>query len=381
MTPHRRVAIPEHPLALGSFRSWLRLLRDSGGVDRRYLPRILFVTLSTFLTGGLRLWERTRYGRAVEETAIHPSPIFIVGHWRTGTTYLHNLMVQDDNLGFVSTFQGIAPGFCLVGERWIKPLLALWAHKTHHTRLIDNIPLSFDAPQEEEFALGNLSPHSSLHVYTLPARASHLFERYALFTGLSPQALDAWTEIYLGVLRKATFRAGGKRLILKNPANSGRIPALLALFPEARFIHIYRNPYDVFVSTRWTYRTVLPRSQVQDIGADQVEAYVLGFYARLMSKFLADKALIPAGNLVEVRFEDLEAAPLAQLRRIYEGLRLPGYAAAEPAFRAHVAATADYQKNRYHLTDEDIAQVNRHWHFAFDAWGYERREPAPSRAH
>jgi hypothetical protein len=287
-------------------------------------------------------------------------------------------MCRDKNLGYVSTFQGMAPGFCLVGEKRIKPILAKWAQKTHPTRVIDNIPLSFDAPQEEEFAVANMSPHSSLHTFTLPGEASHFFERYALFCGLSDQDFVEWTETYLTVLRKATLRAGGKRLILKNPANSGRIKTLLELFPDAKFVHIYRNPYDVFLSTRWVYRTVLPRSQVQEISQDQVDAYVLKFYVQLMQSFLADKAFIPAGNLVEIRFEDLEVAPLDQLRRLYEELSLPGFAEAEPAFRAYVASIADYQKNSYKLIDDVIAKVNQHWKFAFEEWDYAAHEPSPS---
>jgi hypothetical protein len=272
----------------------------------------------------------------------------------------------------------MAPGFCLVGERAIKPLLAIWARRNHPTRVIDNIPLSLDAPHEEEFALANMSPLSFLHVFTLPREAPHFFERYALFRGLSDQALAEWTDTYLTVLRKATLRTGGKRLVLKNPANSGRIRTLLDLFPDAKFVHIYRNPYDVLLSTRWVYRTVLPRSQLQEISQDQVEACVLRFYAQLMQSFLAAKALIPAGNLVEVRFEDLEVAPRVQLRRVYEGLSLPGFAEAEPAFRAYLTSVADYQKNRYELTDDVISKVNRHWKFAFAEWGYAPLEPSSS---
>jgi len=376
MTRTHRVSNIEHPLALGSFRSWLRLLRDSNSIDREFWLRVLFVSLSTFLTSPLRLYERIRYDRVVKSTAIHPSPIFIVGHWRTGTTHLHNLICQDSNLDYVSTFQTIAPGFCLVGERTIKPLLAKMAKKAHPTRLIDNIPLSFDAPQEEDFAVANMSPYSFLHLFTFPRQAPYFFERYALFDDLSEQTLAEWKEIYLTVLRKATFSTGGKRLVLKNPANSGRLSTLLELFPDAKFIHIYRNPYRVFLSMMWVYETVLPRSQVQKIGPKQAETCVLRFYSQLMQRFLADKALIPAGNLVEVRFEDLEAAPLDQLRRVYEGLNLPGFAEAEPAFRAYLTSVANYQKNQYELTDEVIAKVNRHWRFAFDEWGYTLLEPS-----
>jgi hypothetical protein len=110
---------------------------------------------------------------------------------------------------------------------------------------------------------------------------------------------------------------------------------------------------------------------VQNIRPAQVETHILHFYTQLMSKFLADRALIPAGNLVEVRFEDLEKIPLAELCKVYEGLGLPGYAGAEPAFRACLASTANYRKNSYELTDAVITQVNQHWQFASDEWGYQ----------
>jgi hypothetical protein len=152
---------------------------------------------------------------------------------------------------------------------------------------------------------------------------------------------------------------------------------LLRLFPEAKFIHIHRNPYEVFLSTRHMHRTVLPRARLQEIVPARVEAHVLEVYERLMRRFLTDRRLIPPGNLVEVRFEDLEAAPLEELRRVYEGLGLPGFAAAEPAFRSYLDSVSGYRKNAYELDRETIEKVNAHWAFAFEAWGYKRRVPSP----
>jgi len=375
MKKDRAVSHLEHPLTLGSLASWIRLLRACDGIDRDFLPRLVFVSLTTLLTAPLRRVEEACYGRRIQRVRIHPSPVFIVGHWRTGTTHLHNLLCLDRTLGFVSTFQAMAPGFCLMGQRGIKPLLSRIARKRHPTREIDNIPLSLDAPQEEDFALANLCPYSFLHQYTFPRQAPHFFDRYALFEDLPAEVLAEWSGIYLDLLRKATLLAGGKRLLLKNPANSGRIGVLLGLFPDARFIHICRNPYEVFRSTLHLYRTVLSWSQLQTIDAERVEQYVLTFYAKLMRKYLAEKERIPAGSLVEVRYEDLESSPLLELRRIYEGLGLPGFERAEPAFRSYLASVAGYQKNAYTIDGAVIEKVNRHWRFAFDAWGYPLREP------
>jgi hypothetical protein len=376
MTEARRPSNTEHPVALGSFCSWLKLLLSRREVDRAYIPRLLFVSFTTLLTSPLRLWEQIRYRRIIHRTAIHPSPIFIIGHWRSGTTHLHNLLCQDENLGYLTTFQAMAPGFCLIGETAIKKGLAKQTKARYPTRLIDNIPLALDAPQEDEFALANLSPHSFLHIFSFPQQARYFFERYVLFDGLSETALARWIDTYLTVLRKATVRSKGKRLVIKNCAHSARIKTLLDLFPDAKFIHLYRNPYHVFLSTLHLYKTVLPRSQLQGVEPDELETFVLRSYPELMNRFLTEKSLIPAGSLVEIKFEDLEASPLVQLRHIYDGLGLPGFAAAEPGFRSYLDAVSDYKKNAYEMDGNVIAKVNRHWQLAFDRWGYERLEPS-----
>jgi len=380
MTQQKRPRLFEQPFAVRSFRCWLKLLWNNKDIDREFIPRALFVTLSTFLTSPLRLYESVRYGRIVKNTAIHPSPIFIIGHWRSGTTHLHHTMCQDKNHGYVSTFQAFAPGLCLVGERIIKRPLDKIAKKLHPTREIDNIPLSLDNPQEEDIAIAAMSPHSYIQLFTFPRQAPYFFERYiTFFNNLPESTLAEWKKIYLTIMRKATLRSGGKRLVIKNCADSARIKTLLDLFPDAKFIHIYRNPYYVFRSTLFLYRTALRWVQLQEISPDEIEAHVLRFYPQLMQRFLADKALIPAGNLVEVKYEDLEKDPLAQLRKVYETLSLPGFAAAEPAFRAYLDSIADYKKNVYEADDNVIAKVNQHWQFAFDALGYERLEPASGR--
>ncbi|MFC2094811.1 sulfotransferase [Candidatus Bipolaricaulota bacterium] len=355
----------------------MRLLCGRQGIERAYIPRLLFVSLTTLLTSPLRLWEWIRYGRAIKKTAIHPSPIFIIGHWRSGTTHLHNLMCRDKNLGYLSTFQAMAPGFCIVGDKRIKRALAAMARRRYPTRLIDNIPLTFDAPQEDEFALATLSPYSFVHAFTFPKEAASFFAHYVVFEGISAAVRATWIRTYLAILRKATFQSGGRRLVSKNCGHSARIRTLLKLFPDAKFIFIHRNPYEVFLSTVHMHKTVIPRSQLQDADPDQIEARVLQFYQQLMQRYLADRSLIPEGNLVEIGYDDLEASPVDQVRHVYEALDLPGFEAAEPEFRLYIESVSDYKKNAYEMTDDIVATVNAHWQVAFDAWGYEQLEAAP----
>jgi len=366
----------EHPAMLGSFRSWMRLLGSHRPIDRAFLPRALFVSLTTLATGPFRAWEHVRHGPAIRRTPIHPEPVFIIGHWRSGTTHLQNLLALDEALGSLTTFQAMAPGFCLVGDGAIKQLFARQAATRYPTRLIDNIPLAFDAPQEDEFGLANLSPYAFIHTFSFPRHAEEIFARSVLFDGLSTEERARWIETYLRLLQTVTHACEGRRLVIKNCAHTARIPTLLDLFPNARFVHIHRNPYEVYLSTLHMHRTVFPRSQLQVVDPERIGANVLRFYDALMRRFLESRQLIPEGNLIEVRFDDLETAPIDQVRRIYDELALPGYAAAEPAFRSYLDSIAGYRKNAYELNSEAVDAVNRHWPYAFDEWGYARLDPA-----
>jgi hypothetical protein len=355
---------------MGSFRSWLRLLFSNRPLDPRYLPRALFVLTTTFLTGPLKLAEKVLFERALQSVELQPSPVFVIGHWRSGTTFLHHLLCQDQQFTYLNLFQALTPGFCLVGERWLQPLLGALMHKLHPTRIIDNVPLEMCAPQEEEFAFANLSPYSFLHIYSFPQRAAHFINRYVLFKDIPPAEKAIWQRNYLQIMRKAVFRDGVNRIVAKNPANAGRLPAVLELFPQAKFIHLLRDPYQVFLSTRHLYHTVIKRSQLQSIKAALIDEYILRFYSLLMKQYLSDRHLIPDGNLVEVRFEDLEARPLPQLQQIYRSLNLSGYEQVKPAFRSYLASVSGYQKNQYRLEPSAIARINNHWGFAFETWGY-----------
>lgn len=75
---------------------WLGLLRRHRfSVDPPYLPRAAFMTLSGALTSLIRTYENRKYVARLTETEIK-EPLFILGHWRSGTSYLHNLISLDE---------------------------------------------------------------------------------------------------------------------------------------------------------------------------------------------------------------------------------------------------------------------------------------------
>ena len=92
----RRVTSPLQGVTFGR---WRRLLRGQElSVDREYLPRAAFTGLASLFTSFDAREERRRFGSIVEKTTVE-RPLFILGHYRNGTTHLQNLLAVDDRLG------------------------------------------------------------------------------------------------------------------------------------------------------------------------------------------------------------------------------------------------------------------------------------------
>ena len=357
-----------HPLTLNSFSYW-RSLKRSYPIDDQYRFKAALISIISPLISPLRLMEQMFYGRRIKEAEITEPPIFIIGHWRTGTTHLHNLLCQDPNLGYVTLFQTLAPSSYFVSRRVLRPILNYIIPEKRH---MDNLPLGTDLPQEEEMVLPNLCPHSFYLGLYFPRHMRQLFREYVLFDGISETNLSEWQKTYLQVLRVATLHSGGKRLVLKNPTITGHLRHILRIFPDAKFIHICRSPYEIFKSTVHFHRSTFDIVSLQNIDDQEIEENVLIFFRELMTRYFEEKSSVPSDHLCEVRFEDLEKQPLEVLSRIYRELELPGWDIALPHFQSYLAGQTNYQKNIFTMKQEEIEKIEREWQFALDAWGYER---------
>lgn len=355
------------PLALGSFKNWMRLIKDNKSIEPRFWGRALYVTLVSLLSGPVRVYQRLRYQNTFNNVKIKRDPIFILGHWRSATTHLHNLLCLDRRFGYISALQVIAPDIFYVASEPFKALLRLG---TPENRLIDNMSWSIDSPQEEEMALGNMSPYSLYHFWSFPKHAREYFDRYAIFKDVSSNVIEIWKEKYLDVLKMATFNMNGRRLVIKNPANTGRIPILLEMFPNSKFIFLHRDPYEVFLSTRNLYQKTLPHSQLQEISEEEIDANILTFYKEMMRHYLKDRNLIPPRNLIEISYDELDENPMEVMRRIYIRLNFWPFARVRGRLNRYLVTLKNYQKNKYQMSPGDLENVNRNWAFAFEEWGY-----------
>ena len=344
----------------------MRLVSENGGIDKRYLSKAAFITVTSLGTAPARLMFKLRYGATIQNTTVQHPPVFIIGHWRTGTTYLHELMSQDAQFCYVSLWNTLLPDSFLIFEQ-MKPFLA---HFLPSKRPMDDIRVEMDGPYEDEAGLAVLVPWSFFHCMHFPRNAEEQYQKAILFQGLTSEDLNQWKDAYLRFIKTVTFANQGKRLLSKNPPNTARLSTLLELFPQARFIHIYRNPYKVYLSTKKMRHNVLKQLALQETTEEDLEWHVIHDYTRIMEAFFEQKDKIPKDQLVELRYEDLIKDPLGQVKQIYTRLRLPGFEHAMPEMQKYLDRQAEYKTNVYAIDTAIIDYVKKNWSDTIKRWGY-----------
>lgn len=348
------------------FGRWMRLLRDNRfAVDWPYWGRAAAITVASIPNSIVAAWENWRHARKIEKATIAP-PLFILGIWRSGTTHLHNLLAQDDRFAYPTLYQVFYPHTFLTTEHNNGKIVAFLLPRT---RAQDNVALGVGHPQEDEFALCPLIGRGLAMAWAFPRRAEH-YGRYLTLREASPDEIAEWKSALFGWVRKLSFKHG-KPLVLKSPGHTCRIRLLLELFPDARFVHIYRNPYDVCRSTQHMIRAVMPWWALQRPDFRDMEERFLRYYREAYEVFFAERELIPKGRFHELRFEALEADPVGQLRALYEALSLPDFGHVEPALRCYLAANAGYKKNALPELPVDLRKrVANEWRRCFEEWDY-----------
>ena len=354
---------PSHLLGM-SAGVWLRVLYDNGfGVDTPFIGSSLSVTAASLLNSVCRRLDDFGIGKDDEPLA---DPLFIVGHWRSGTTLLHNLMATDTRFATPDFCQAFFPNsFVTAG----KPLRWILERALPKKRVIDDMEIGPGLPQEDEFALCALTGLSPYVAYAFPKNWQH-YNRYLTFKDVPEEDVRRWQAAVRGYVRKLT-RVYKRPLILKSPPHTARLRLLLEIFPNAKFVHVHRNPFDVFQSSCRTLSLGPPLLRMQHFDFNNLEDLILGRYEMLYDMYLEQRALVPKGNLYEMSFDALTRDPVGEVEALYRGLGLPAFAENIGDLEAYVASLKGYRPNRHSgLADQTAERIATRWERFFSTWGY-----------
>ncbi len=357
---------PVSPLGGSTFLNFFRVLQGKK-IAPRFYSRIP-ITVILILFCSLFHWIDYLYFRRkkLRNKGVEP-PVFILGHWRSGTTLLHNLMTQDPASAFVTTYHAVFPNN--LKSKWIlQPLMRTFMPDV---RPGDNLKLAVHLPQEDEYAISNVTNLCYYHVFYFPSSYREYYRDYVRFEDASTGVVERWNRTYKNIVKRAVMNSIGSRPVLKNPVNTGRIRNLTRIFPDASYIFIMRNPIITYLSSKKFFSQLYPTVNLEEFPTDQISNMVLEVYEMLLSDYLDYRSLISAENLIEIRYEEFELNPMIHLEKIYQKFNLGDFSQVAPRFQAYMQTQKEHRMQSYKISRKELDLVLEKLDFAMKKWNYE----------
>ena len=272
----------------------------------RRLPRISPYLIQNVLLGWLVepiYWIQRIFYKHPKDM---PDPIFIIGCWRSGTTYLHSEIVEATNAATIRNTFSCCPQAALIFKDFIRKLIP-----SFENRFFDWVPLPSEGPQELDIALLRFScqhPPSSIGIgESLSSNLQRWYNWQA-----SPdfkkklQLTLEWGWIHDG--------SPGKIYINKAPAFTTRIDLLLEIWPNAKFIYIERK-FGLKASIEKSIKSFNKEfGFIPYIGNAREDAELTKSF--IFEKWKLMKGLIKKKNLIEIEYENLINMPKETINNV-----------------------------------------------------------------
>jgi omega-hydroxy-beta-dihydromenaquinone-9 sulfotransferase len=340
-----------HFMAFAPLDVWVRiLLFPVVWVSPRYWVRLAAVLFTSAIGTVLTLPERLvfspllhvlgrRRGMRLEHK---PGVVVILGYFRSGTTHLHYLLSGDPNFRTPAWCETLVPHGFVASWAFLRVFLIPWIGSK---RPQDDMDLGPSWPAEDDFAQNNGAAASSLPWRFVVPRAHAHYSRFHFLEGLTAREMSRWRGMQYAFCWKISRLAGERAILLKSPSHLARVRALLETFgPEnVKFIHISRDSRAVIESNVAMFRRMAIFGLQDRKPDDEVRALITDEYIRSEENYLRDLALIPPGRVAEIRYEDLVADPMGQIKRAYQELSLEFTPEFERHAVSYLHAVSDYR--------------------------------------
>lgn len=337
-------------------------------VNFNKLPIAMGVSFFTPINDIMAAAQWLLFEQKIRATSLTNDPVFILGHWRSGTTLLHELLVTDPRFASPNTFQCFAPSHFLLSEYL---MLKFGNFLLPKKRPMDEMEAGWTLPQEDEFALMNLGVPSPYLRIAFPRTQSKALDYFDM-QGLTAKEKSRWSEQFCWFIKVLTYHYDQKQLVLKSPPHTGRVAELVKLFPNAKFVHLTRDPRKLFSSTMrlWTSLDSVQGLQ-KTLDRDDMKRYVTECLKRMYEGFEEGRAAIPKDRIVDLRYEDLVAEPFEIIRQLYDKLQLGDFEQVKPALEKRLENHESYRPNQ-HTVDADLErEILEAWPEYASKYGYQ----------
>ena len=348
-----------------------RRLAAGGGISFRGFFMLFVYYLQMIFSLPLSFLQYLIFDLKIKRTVVARDPVFILGHYRSGTTYLQKLMVSGDHYGYLNNYDALfAFSNLLFGRRmqWIfQKVINLFRIKNPFFN--DSIVLLSEPTEEDDYLMNRISAYSAYWGLLFPKKWREWLNCSPQM--LNPEYLEGWKKEYMKTLQYITFKSKGKPLVLKSPPNTERVRILLEMFPDAKFIFIHRNPYHMYYSIRNMWKkAILGYYSVQNITEKELDDIIFDHFDHLTDRFMQDKSLIPSHDLIEISYEDLIRDPYDIIYQIHSKLDLPGFEKLADDLKHNIVKEKNYKPFQFSFSEEALKVIETRWGKYLRLWNY-----------
>ena len=349
--------------------AYFRLLRENRfQIHPQKYPMTVLVGICTIFNSILGAIQSLFLGKKIRESRLEKPPIFIIGHWRSGTTLMHELLALDERFAYPSNFDAFVPNHFLISRSFFYPIVKLLLPSK---RPMDDMAIGAASPQEDDFALCAYGAPTPYRRIAFPNRSN----RYHLQLNLSLSDAQERLKLQKALehfLKSLTMRYQGKQLVLKSPPHTGRLKQLAQWFPQAKFVHMARQPEKIVPSTMrlWKLLDSLQGFQLPKYDDTWLKNYIFECKDLMYQAYFSQRDEIPQNQLAEINFEALVESPVDVMRAVYEQLELDGFDKVQPKIEAYFDERKNHQTNPTSIPDAMAEDISHHWREYNEAFGY-----------
>ena len=292
-------------------------MNEEGGLTEMG-EAMLELRLRTLLAARLGVEETYRQHPEIEAEAIE-GPVFVIGLPRTGTTALSRLVAADPRFRSLRTWESAAP---------VPPPETASEHTDPRIAATEQ----GIAMMDEAFPLMQSMHHTEATTATECQDLMGMSFRTAHFDGFARvPAYMAWVvdtdmretyRYHRRVLRLLQWHCPPTLWHLKTPVHMYALDALVASYPDARFLWSHRDPTEVLGSVcsliHYTRSWSSDRDDSVELGAQQLRQWWIA-----VERAMEFRERTGDGRFADVSFSDLQTRPLESLAGALEQIGLP----------------------------------------------------------
>jgi omega-hydroxy-beta-dihydromenaquinone-9 sulfotransferase len=309
-------------------------------------------------------------------------PIFIIGNPRSGTTFLHRLLLGAGGMAAFELWEMLFPAIAarkLLGR--VVPRLDRLSPARYHPSDVHDTSLRGIETDDVAWFFRTLDGPFAWAYFLAwqDSWGSELSRREFGIDGVAAREEERFFHYYEACWRRNLTLKGSSRILAKSSMLTFRLDALLRRYPDCRLVYVVRDPVEVIPSGMSLLASVLEnaydvwnRTRKED-QRRWLENLYQASCDMLRSFHDAQAAgLVPEPNLCVVRYEDLLENLEPTMKRILDFIEVEPTAAFQEEVRAQAQRQRGYTSRHEHSPEQfglDPERIRGDLGFVYDAYG------------